>query len=267
MKLKEAMQETGLTQKAIRYYEQQGLIQPIKQANGYKEYDTHTIQQLHYIKAFRDLQFSMAEVQILLNQEEQKQKVLLDKIRACEEQILRLDTMKTQLREILEKKEKSLCVINTKQGTLRTQYILITEPYAFFKKFHLVILTISILLVFLCFTTDTSILLSKWTDRMVFFYLIICALCEEKQKKKLQELAKDGYEEIQIPPQDILLEMCYAFLWNCSILWMIKIELTRAFALPTILCREGAGYVLLSMEISLLLIVKLYFSLKKWKRL
>lgn len=104
MKLKEAMQETGLTQKAIRYYEQQGLIQPIKQANGYKEYDTHTIQQLHYIKAFRDLQFSMAEVQILLNQEEQKQIVLLDKIRACDEQILKLDTMKTQIREILEKK-------------------------------------------------------------------------------------------------------------------------------------------------------------------
>lgn len=267
MRLKEAIQETGLTQKAIRYYEEQGLIKPIKQENGNKDYSEQIITQLRFIKALRSLHFNLTEVHILLEQEKEKQQVLLDKIKACDEQILELDAIKKKLKEMLEEDGSPCEPVEIKQAVDKPYDILITDPYDFFKKFHFVIMVLSILFVLLCFTTDTTMLLSKWTDRFLLLYLVVCAFFENKQKKKLEELAKDGYEDIQIQPQDLLLEMCYAFLWNCSILWMMKVELARAFALPTILCREGAGYVLLSTEISLLLIVKLYFSLKKWKRL
>lgn len=94
MRLKEAIQETGLTQKAIRYYEEQGLIKPIKQENGNKDYSEQIITQLRFIKALRSLHFSLSEVHILLEQEKEKQQVLLDKIKACDEQILELDAIK-----------------------------------------------------------------------------------------------------------------------------------------------------------------------------
>lgn len=36
MRIKEVEDLTGLTRKAIRYYEENGLIQTVKGANGYK---------------------------------------------------------------------------------------------------------------------------------------------------------------------------------------------------------------------------------------
>ena len=43
MRIKEVEDLTGLTRKAIRYYEENGLIQTVKGANGYKEYDEETV--------------------------------------------------------------------------------------------------------------------------------------------------------------------------------------------------------------------------------
>ena len=44
MKIKEAEEKTGLTRKAIRYYESNGLIHPAQsEENGYKDYDEETI--------------------------------------------------------------------------------------------------------------------------------------------------------------------------------------------------------------------------------
>ena len=50
MRIKEVEDLTGLTRKAIRYYEENGLIQTVKGANGYKEYDEETVKCLLEIK-------------------------------------------------------------------------------------------------------------------------------------------------------------------------------------------------------------------------
>ena len=50
MKIKEAEERTGLTRKAIRYYEENGLIHPTQKENGYKDYDSRAIQRLLIIK-------------------------------------------------------------------------------------------------------------------------------------------------------------------------------------------------------------------------
>ena len=67
MKIKEAEERTGLTRKAIRYYEENGLIHPTQKENGYKDYDSRAIQRLLIIKKLRLLDFSVTEVRLYLS--------------------------------------------------------------------------------------------------------------------------------------------------------------------------------------------------------
>ena len=62
MRIKEVEDLTGLTRKAIRYYEENGLIQTVKGANGYKEYDEETVKCLLEIKKLRLLDFSVSDI-------------------------------------------------------------------------------------------------------------------------------------------------------------------------------------------------------------
>jgi peroxiredoxin/DNA-binding transcriptional MerR regulator len=52
MNLKEACDQTGVTRKALRHYEQLGLIAPVRQSNGYRNFSDHD---LRLIAEIRDL--------------------------------------------------------------------------------------------------------------------------------------------------------------------------------------------------------------------
>lgn len=60
--------EVGLTTRAIRYYEEQGLLTPSARSSGaYRLYDADDVERLRTIKAFRDdAGFSVAEIASLL---------------------------------------------------------------------------------------------------------------------------------------------------------------------------------------------------------
>ena len=56
MKINEAEQEVGITRKNIRFYEQQGLLNPSRNlSNGYREYSSEDILILRRIKLLRKL--------------------------------------------------------------------------------------------------------------------------------------------------------------------------------------------------------------------
>ena len=68
MKIKEAEERTGLTRKAIRYYESNGLIHPAQsEENGYKDYDEETIRSLLLIRKLRLLDFSVPQIRQYLS--------------------------------------------------------------------------------------------------------------------------------------------------------------------------------------------------------
>ena len=68
MKIKEAEEKTGLTRKAIRYYESNGLIHPAQpEENGYKDYDEETIRSLLLIRKLRLLDFSVPQIRQYLS--------------------------------------------------------------------------------------------------------------------------------------------------------------------------------------------------------
>ena len=55
MTIKELEEKTGLARANIRYYEQQGLLHPARQENGYRDYSGEDLQTLRKIKLLRHL--------------------------------------------------------------------------------------------------------------------------------------------------------------------------------------------------------------------
>ena len=62
----EIQEKTGLTRKAIEYYEAKGLIRPSKAENGYRDYSDEDLKALNKISLLRKLGLTIAEIQAYL---------------------------------------------------------------------------------------------------------------------------------------------------------------------------------------------------------
>lgn len=58
----EIQKETGLTRKAIEYYEDKGLIHPKKSENGYRDYSTEDLEILKKVSIFRKLGMNISDI-------------------------------------------------------------------------------------------------------------------------------------------------------------------------------------------------------------
>jgi DNA-binding transcriptional MerR regulator len=71
-RIQEVASETGLTARAIRYYEELGLLAPAARSGGaYRLYDAEDLERLRFIRGLRDdAGFSLAEIGQLLEDEQ-----------------------------------------------------------------------------------------------------------------------------------------------------------------------------------------------------
>ena len=69
MLISEVCNLTELTKKAIFYYEQQGLIKPIRGANKYREYSQLDVKLLNEISLYRKLDISISDIRAIINSE------------------------------------------------------------------------------------------------------------------------------------------------------------------------------------------------------
>jgi len=71
-RIQEVAAETGLTARAIRYYEELGLLAPAARSEGaYRLYDAEDLERLRFIRGLRDdAGFSLAEIGQLLEDEQ-----------------------------------------------------------------------------------------------------------------------------------------------------------------------------------------------------
>jgi DNA-binding transcriptional MerR regulator len=71
LRIQEVAAETGLTTRAIRYYEEMGLLEPAARSEGdYRLYDQSDLERLRYIRSLRDdAGFSLAQIGQLLEDE------------------------------------------------------------------------------------------------------------------------------------------------------------------------------------------------------
>lgn len=71
LRIQEVAAETGLTTRAIRYYEEMGLLEPAARSDGaYRLFDASDLDRLRFIKDLRDdAGFSLAQIGQLLEDE------------------------------------------------------------------------------------------------------------------------------------------------------------------------------------------------------
>ena len=77
MQINEVIQKVDFTKRAIKYYEEQGLISVNKDKNGYRNYSEEDVKTLKEISVYRKLGISIKDIKVLLNT---KDKQLLENI-------------------------------------------------------------------------------------------------------------------------------------------------------------------------------------------
>lgn len=104
MNIKIASEKTGLTKKAIKYYESEGLITPSKKfENNYREYSEEDITKLNLIGALRALDISVKEIKDVIMGEKSLPQALKDTISKIDENINHLEKSRLIISSIIEK--------------------------------------------------------------------------------------------------------------------------------------------------------------------
>ncbi|OMD80601.1 MerR family transcriptional regulator [Paenibacillus sp. FSL E2-0202] len=119
MKIGELAKLTGVSVRSLRYYESQGLIAPIRQANGYREYSSLAVETVETIKLYLNLGLSTEQIAgflhcVLKNKEAFCAEVMplyRSKLEDIERQLVELNQIKRNLEErmasILQEQDES----------------------------------------------------------------------------------------------------------------------------------------------------------------
>ncbi|QXI09199.1 MerR family transcriptional regulator [Pseudomonas zeae] len=72
MKIGELEARSGASRHTLRYYEQIGLISPLRQTNNYRVYNEQTLQDLDFIQRAQSMGFSLGEIGEILDAQRNK---------------------------------------------------------------------------------------------------------------------------------------------------------------------------------------------------
>lgn len=102
MTIKDVCKKTNLTAKAVRYYEEEGLLKPERiEDNSYRNYTEEDLEILKKIKLFRYLDFSIDEIRKLLKSDKEKmKKLILEKTAELQEKNVQNNIKKDLCKEL-----------------------------------------------------------------------------------------------------------------------------------------------------------------------
>lgn len=120
-KIEDVANKTGLTKRAIRYYEDIKLISPNRTKAGYRLYTNDDIAKIMHIKSLREtLGFTLNEIKDTLELECELKNIILGN----NKDIILINNLLTKLKkqmELINKKERSLNVVKKKYEDLYTK--------------------------------------------------------------------------------------------------------------------------------------------------
>ncbi|MNN43034.1 Mercuric resistance operon regulatory protein [compost metagenome] len=107
MKIGELSEKTGVSIRSLRYYERQGLLAPLRQDNGYREYSPLAEEQVRTIRFYLDLGLSTEEIAgflhcVLKNKEAFCEEILpiyRQKLKEIDDQIRLLSQIRVNLQD------------------------------------------------------------------------------------------------------------------------------------------------------------------------
>jgi DNA-binding transcriptional MerR regulator len=115
LRIQEVAGETGLTPRAIRYYEELGLLAPAARSEGaYRLYDADDLERLRFIRGLRDdAGFSLTEIGQLLEDEAAR-----DRVRARFRVTPDPDQRREMLTEAIARVDRQVATLRTKAARL-----------------------------------------------------------------------------------------------------------------------------------------------------
>jgi len=117
LRIQEVAEDTGLTPRAIRYYEEVGLLAPAARSEGaYRLYDAEDLDRLRFIRALRDdAGYALADIRQLLEDEASRERNR-DRFRSTQDPVER----RRILTEALESVERQVSTLRHKIDRLET---------------------------------------------------------------------------------------------------------------------------------------------------
>jgi len=120
MNIKVVSEKTGLTKRAIKYYESEGLISPLKNNdNNYREYTDNDIVKLNLIGALRIIDIPICEIKSLVAGDKGLQDIMNDTLIKVTETINNLEKTKLIISNLINKETKDYYSIGEQVMRLR----------------------------------------------------------------------------------------------------------------------------------------------------
>lgn len=105
--IKQLSELAGITTRTLRWYERQGLLEPRREANGYRLYSSDEVARLHQILLYRELGFELKEIADLLENDDEN---LLSRLKwqlcALEERKEHIDALIANVKRTIAAQEK-----------------------------------------------------------------------------------------------------------------------------------------------------------------
>lgn len=120
----EVTKQTGIRPSTLRYYDEIGLLRPIRRVSGRRQYDESVLQRLALIQTGQQAGFTLAELSILLNNVLDSESggagwhALVDrKLKEMDARLRNIESMKLLLEDIMDCDDASLaeCIVLTGQ--------------------------------------------------------------------------------------------------------------------------------------------------------
>ncbi|GLW67191.1 MerR family transcriptional regulator [Actinomadura rubrobrunea] len=111
MRIGELAKASGVSTRALRYYEQRGLLKPRRQENGYRDYDESAVTRVRNIRALLDAGLnaeSIKKMNACLDEDFDNVPVCVDAIAVYEQRLRVVREQVTALTEIQRKLEDRL---------------------------------------------------------------------------------------------------------------------------------------------------------------
>lgn len=103
MKIKQVEELVGITQKNIRFYEDQGLLKVERAENGYREYSLEDVKRLKEIKMLRLIAVPIEDIKLLISNKKSLDEILESQVLYLDEQKNNMENMKNFCKMLADK--------------------------------------------------------------------------------------------------------------------------------------------------------------------